>query len=109
MSGEAKSFLTPKRDDSQIVLDWKAAAYLATGLGQAGVDHYADTASHTGNWWCIHAIGGDAVIEKVTYATGTSNTDLLAVTLANGDRIYGRITSVKLTSGRVEAYRAVVS
>jgi hypothetical protein len=102
----AFSFFIPRLDDVLNRLAWKMAIYLGTGLGLGGVDHYSDAAAHTGDWWCLHAVT-DTVIGSVTYASGTSSGTLAGATILAGDRIYGNITGVTLTSGRVEMYRAM--
>jgi len=103
----AFSFLTPRLDDALQRLTFKVASYLATGLGLGGVDHYADTAKHDGNWWCLHAVG-DTVITSISYKPNTSSGSLAGATVLGGDRIYGQIISITLASGRVEMYRASV-
>jgi hypothetical protein len=102
----AFSFFTPLLSDMANRLAYKAAIYLGTGLGLGGVDHFADAAAHAGDWWCLHAVS-DTVISSVTYASGTSSGSLAGATILAGDRVYGNITGVTLTSGRVEMYRAM--
>lgn len=100
------TFLIPKLEDGTNRLLWKIASYLGVGLGLGGVDHVSDTAEHVGNWWCLHAMGGDVVFTSVTYGDGNNSGSLAGATLSNGDRTYGNIIKYKLASGRVEAYRA---
>lgn len=103
----AFSFFTPRADDVLQRLANKIAAYLSVGLGLGGVDHVADTAAHNGDWWCLHALGGDVVISSITYASGTAGGSAAGATISKSDRIYGHIISFTLTSGRVEAYRSL--
>src|SRR5258705_10498683 len=102
----AFSYFVPRLDDVLNRLAWKMASYLGTGLGLGGVDHIADASAHTGDWWCLHAVS-DSVISAITYVSGTSSGSLSGATILAGDRIYGNIISVTLTSGRIEMYRAL--
>jgi hypothetical protein len=101
----AFTYLIPRLDDLLNRLTYKIASYLATGLGLGGVDHVADTAKHDGHWWCLHAVS-DTVISAIVYKNGTSSGSLNGATILGGDRVYGQIESITLTSGRVEMYRA---
>lgn len=101
----AKSFITPLVNDPQQRLEFKTAAYLATGLGLAGVDWVTNTSAHTGKWWIFHAVT-DCVIASVTYSAGSGSGFPAGVTLKAGDRIYGQIIGLTLTSGTGELYRA---
>lgn len=95
----------PQRNSLPQELQFDAAAFLAAGLGLAGVDWIADTASHTGTWFVFHAVT-DCVIASLTYFSGRSSGSPAGVTVKAGDRLYGPITSVTLTSGTAELYRA---
>jgi len=46
------------------------------------------------------------VINTITYKPGASTGSVAGATVKAGDRIYGPITSVKLTSGTAELVRA---
>lgn len=77
------------------------------GLGLNGGEYINDTAAHTGDFFCIVAT------EDTVLASVTSNIDNIAdlctgqdaTTLPTNTAIYGRITSVTLTSGAVIAYK----
>lgn len=107
------SFVQPRLDDTQQRLDFKIASLLYAGQGLAGVDIISDSAVHSNPpiqsapWWIFHAITA-CVIANVTYAPGTSTGSLSGVTLSAGDRIYGNILSLQLTSGTGELYRAAI-
>jgi hypothetical protein len=104
---DAKSFLVfPRYDDTQARLQWKTTALLYVGMGLAGVDWVSDGVAHTGDWWVFHAVT-DCVISDITYEAGYSSGSPAGVTIKAGDRVYGRIKSLTLTSGTGELYRAV--
>jgi hypothetical protein len=77
------------------------------GLGLNGGKYINDTAAHTGDFFCIVATE-DSVIDSITsnvenlsdITAGQDNTTLSANTA-----IYGRITSITLSSGAVIAYK----
>ena len=77
------------------------------GLGLNGGEYINDTAAHTGDFFCIVATE-DSVIDSIT-----SNVENLGnitasqdnTTLSANTAIYGRITSVTLSSGAVIAYK----
>jgi len=72
---------------------------LAIALGQRGHDRYSGaTAATAGEWAILHAIAASVV---TVIRDGTSE----AISLGAGDRIYGQITSVTVSSGDVELYR----
>ena len=100
---EAQTFIQPLADDTQTRLLWKTAGFLYTGLGLAGAERVADKVAHTGKFWVFHAIT-DCVIASITYslAGGAAAGD----TIKAGDRVYGQIMSLSLTSGTGELYRA---
>jgi len=73
------------------------------GLGQAGFDYISDTATHTGEWYAIKVVDGAAAVFAVlNTALGDGAAGL---TIQEGDIVYGPFTSIKLTSGKVLAYR----
>jgi hypothetical protein len=85
--------------DSDNDLLRKIADSLAIALGQRGHDRFnGATAATAGEWAVLHAITAAVV-------TITRDTAVEAITLIAGDRIYGQITSVTVTSGDVELYR----
>ena len=77
------------------------------GLGLNGGEYINDTAAHTGDFFCIVAT------EDTVLASVTSNIDNIAdlctgqdaTTLSANTAIYGRITSVTLTSSAIIAYK----
>jgi hypothetical protein len=73
------------------------------GLGLNGGKFINDTAAHDGDFFCIVPTE-DTVINTIT--SNVEDLDNLAgTTLAANSAIYGRITSVTLTSGAVIAYK----
>lgn len=93
-------------DDTAQRLGWKSANFLYTGLGLAGSVRVSDTSAHTGKFWIFHAIT-DCVISAITYGTDFGSGGAAAGdTIKAGDRIYGQIESLTLTSGTGELYRA---
>lgn len=89
-------------DDAQALLR-KIGSYLATGLGLYGVKAVTGTSAVTGNFWIFHAIT-NSTIAAITYADGS--TGPVGQTINAGDRIYGQITSITLSSGSGELYNA---
>lgn len=61
-----------------------------------------DTSAHTGDWFALQ-VNNEAVIGAITMPNCT-NSDGYLVTLAAGAWIYGKITSVTLTSGVVTLF-----
>lgn len=103
----ARTMIYPLISDDKNRLDWKTANFLFTGLGLAGVDWVTDTVMHSGKWWIFHAVS-DCVLTAVNYEVGYSSGSPAGLTLKAGDRIYGPILSIQLTSGQGELYRASV-
>lgn len=102
------AFITPflpRFDDALQKLAWKTAAILATGMGLSGSDLITTGHSATGDWWCLHALGGDVTFNNVTFRPGTSTGSFVGLTLSNGDRLYGNITGVNVASGNLVCYR----
>jgi hypothetical protein len=95
----------PRFDDAEQRLAWKIAAILCTGIGLAGNDIFTGPVSAAGDWWVLHACGGDCVFNSVTFKPGTSSGSMAGKTLSNGDRLYGNITNFNLASGTIVAYR----
>lgn len=98
-----KTFITPLMSDDIQALLRKIATYLAEGLGLFGVKAITGAATSTGKFWVFHAIT-DSVVASVTYADGSTFTG--GSTVKAGDRIYGQIVSITLTSGTGELYIA---
>lgn len=73
-------------------LEPKPGSQLLTGTG-----------THTGDWRALEAFGA-AVIEEAVAVDWADTEDLDAFELPDGRVVYGRFTSVKLTSGKVLAY-----
>lgn len=86
--------------DTDNKLYQKIADVLAIALGQRGHDRFNGATSATaGTWAILHAITASVVTvtrDGVTEA---------GISLIAGDRIYGQISSVTVTSGDVELYR----
>lgn len=88
-------------DDSQRLL-WKIATLLSIGLGGAGVLAVTGAGTYTGPFAIYHALT-DTVVASVAY--NDSSTFLAGATVKAGDRIYGNIKSIVITSGTGELYR----
>jgi len=78
-------------------------------LGCFGCDVYADTDTHTGNWFGFY-VAADATINAITDTVGTgvtASTVPTATEIAAGTYIpaAGVFTSIDLTSGTVVMYR----
>lgn len=102
----ASSFgLFPLRDDGTNILLWKIAAASIVGMGLAGTEWVTDTALHSGNFWAFHALT-DCTLAEVNYKAGTATGSPAGLKMLGGDRIYGNIESLRLTSGAGELYRA---
>ena len=71
-------------------------------LGQVGFEVIDDTSAHAGEYYAIKAVNANAVIATGVSALGDN---LSAVTLLEGDLLYGNFTSITLTSGEVLAYK----
>ena len=89
----------PMRADSDNNLLTKVVESLAMSVGLRGHDLYSAAGVHTGEWVVLHAITAATV---AIVRDGASET----ITLVAGDRIYGQITSVNVTAGTAEVYRA---
>lgn len=75
----------------------KEAANVAFGAN--GFD--VITGTESGDWFAIKAVDGGAAVS----ATSVVGDDLPAITLANGDIIFGNFSQIAVTSGKVLAYR----
>ena len=64
-----------------------------------------DTAEHTGAFMAIQAVGGAAAV--INNSGTTSNIDDFdaTITIDSGQTIYGRFSQIKLSSGKVIAYK----
>ena len=74
-----------------------------TGLGRAGSTTVAAGNSYDGHYWVFHAFTA-SVIAEITYAGGVPGGASAGTSLIAGDRIYGDILHLKLTSGTGELY-----
>jgi hypothetical protein len=73
-------------------------------FGQEGAEVITDTAAHPGSFISLQALS-DAVIAAVTAPNLTGNS-LVGQTIPAGVAIYGRFTSITLTSGSLIAYKS---
>jgi hypothetical protein len=71
------------------------------GFGQVGFEVISNTAAHVGSFYAIKAVNANAVINTAVSKVGDN---LSAITILEGDIIYGNFTSITLTSGTVLAY-----
>lgn len=78
---------------------------LNLGLGLGGWDYITDTDTHDGDWVAVQALGGAAKINSLS--AGNSDTITGDVSLGQDATIVGPITSIKLSSGSVIAYKRV--
>lgn len=84
---------------------WKLGEMLFTGLGLAGSTRIGASGTVTGRYWIFHALT-DSVIAEISYGNGTTGGVQAGDTIKAGDRIYGWINSITLTSGTGELYKA---
>lgn len=96
--------IVPFFSDCLHTLTKKMAIILASGIGVGGNDIVDDTAGHEGEWFVFHAIA-DCVIASMTFRSGSSTGSLAGKTIKAGDRIFGIINAVQLTSGVAILYR----
>lgn len=92
--------LRASAQDTAHKLEQKLVDILAIALGQRGHDRFNGATSATSGEW--------AILHAITAATVTVIRDGITeagITLIAGDRIYGQISSVTVTSGDVELYR----
>ena len=76
----------------------------SVGIGGCGGILIDDTATHSGKFSAIQAIGTtDAVLST---DTASDITDFAQVTIPKGVTIFGSFTAVDLVSGKVIAYRS---
>ena len=81
---------------------------LNASLGQRGAEFISDTAAHTpatGKVFAALQIIDDALLSA--YAPAFSGNTFTGVQLVAGTVIYGRFTSITLTSGKILAYLGV--
>lgn len=100
--------LVPRIDDFPPTLARKTAHILAAGLGLGGNDKISTgDAVKTGEFLCFHAAFSDCTFETLTFVSGTSSGSYATETLKQGDRIYGQIIAIKLSSGKGIATRSI--
>lgn len=102
----AVTFIAPRLDDTAQRLLWKIANFLYVGLGGAGSVAVVSGTLYQGAYWIFHAKTA-SVIASISYEGGTGGA-VAGDTIAAGDRIYGKITSLQLTSGTGELYNAAI-
>ena len=77
--------------------------FFKVGSGTTGKNTtITGTSAITGDWMCFEVLA-DAVVASYT-EDNTPDTRLAAVSLSQGVFVYGKITSITLTSGIVKAY-----
>lgn len=77
-------------------------AYSLTGGN--GSTYVTDTSPVSGDFMAIQAVGDAAAVISNTYTTGNISGFSSDITLAAGQTIYGRFSSVALASGKVLLY-----
>ena len=86
-----------------------ASAEMLLGWGgQAGVDVFDDTDVHTGVWCKIVAKGAVVINDLIGNWYDDAGAVVSIAALADGEAIYGKFTSIDLTSGTVYCHRAIV-
>jgi hypothetical protein len=78
--------------------------YDATSLGQFGNEVIGNGQSATGNFAAIQALSTTSLSSVVDQASGEMNL-LAGVSLPAGTILYGRFTTVGVTTGLVVAYK----
>ena len=94
------------REDSTTM---NQADYAVNAMGGNGFEFISDTVAHTpptGQVFVALQVIADAVISAYTY-TGVSGNTFTGNTIPSGTVVFGRFTSVTLTSGKVIAYKGV--
>ena len=71
-------------------------------FGFVGFEQISDTSAHTGYFYAIKAINGNAVVATGVSALGDNPT---SISILEGDYLYGDFTSFTLASGEVLAYK----
>ncbi len=71
------------------------------GFGLRGAEVISDTAAHSGQW-CAMTVLEDATLSALTSPSITGT--LTGFALPAGITVYGSVTSVTLTSGKIIAY-----
>lgn len=103
----ATRHLTPLAPDDQDG-PGNATSKLVALLGNPyGIEVVADTSAHTNSgkgYFCIEN-AASGVIATVTASDINDGTAVTAYTLGAGERLFGRISTFTLTSGKVKAYR----
>jgi hypothetical protein len=69
-----------------------------------GAEYIDDTAAHAGKFGAITALAA-AVVSGDTVASDYTGNSIASMPIPAGTTIYGIFTSVKLTSGKVVAYK----
>jgi hypothetical protein len=69
-----------------------------------GAEYIDDTAAHAGKFGAITALAA-TVVSGDTVALDYSGNSIASMPIPAGTTIYGIFTSVKLTSGKVVAYK----
>lgn len=94
------------KEDSTTV---NMAEYTASSMGGNGFEFISDTLAHTppsGQVFVALQVIADATISAYTYTGVTGNT-FTGNLIPAGIVVFGRFTSVTLTSGKVIAYKGV--
>ncbi len=73
-------------------------------IGGKGAVFIDDTSSHAGSWAEMYAVSA-SVIAAITIANMEGSGGLVGSTLAVGNNVRGKITKIRLTSGKVIAYK----
>lgn len=85
------------------------ADYAVNAMGGNGFEYISDTLAHTpptGQVFVSIQVVTDAIFSAFTFTSVTGNTFTGAVIPA-GTVVFGRFTSIRLSSGRVIAYKGV--
>ncbi len=69
-----------------------------------GAEYIDDTTAHAGKFGAITAVAA-AVLDGATVAADYTGNSIASMPIPAGTTIYGVFTSVKLTSGKVIAYK----
>ena len=79
-----------------------ATAFSITG-GNGGIS-IDDTSAHLGSFFAIQAVGGAAAVINNSGTVSNIEDFDVPVQIDSGQTVYGRFTSITLSSGKVWAY-----
>lgn len=86
-------FKSPEQQQNFLLFGFNGHDFL-TGAATAGQEYY-----------CLEAWGGAATVDYAVTDTQNGTDAKSSITIAEGARVYGRLTDVEVTAGEVIAYK----